>query len=79
MVISNNYKIWGEIMNIQCDRCKSIYDNSGEVTFHEDDEYRYFLVTEIIYSGIRFVYEDNKSKYLCPKCTKELRDWIEGK
>lgn len=63
-------------MNIQCDKCKEIYDNSGEVTLYEDKDRNYMIISEIRFNGIRLIYEDMRDKYLCPKCTKELRDWI---
>ena len=63
-------------MNIQCDRCKEIFDDSGSVSMYETDERNHMLLSRINFNGLQLISEDVRDKYLCPKCTKELRDWI---
>jgi hypothetical protein len=67
-------------MNIQCDRCKKIYDINGHKdTYKNNDGKIVYIVSRINFDGVYNLRDDMTDKYLCPKCTYKLREWIKNK
>ena len=64
-------------MNVQCDRCKKIYNKDNpEPYIGTQEELPCYLHTEISYYGTWLLGQDPSDKYLCPECTHKLWKWI---
>lgn len=66
-------------MKIECDRCRTIYNNNNTEPYKpENEDLPCFMHTVVDYYGRQLLGQGNgfESNHLCPKCTYELWKWI---